>query len=452
MTAMDEISLEMGQWVLDHARRAGASAAEVMMISAESLSAGVRLGEVEKLKSSRERRLGIRVFTGQSAATASTAELERASLQRFIADTVELARLTAADPYAGLPDPALHPHTLPDLDLADHSHGVIAAEQALKIARAAEAAAIASDARIKNSEGSGFDSGVHELIFMNSQGFSGRFTATSFSLSTVVIAEADGAMQRDYWYSANRHFEKLEPPETVGIRAAQRALRRLGARKIKTTSAPVVFDPDMAAGLIRVLAGAASGPALYKRASFLLDRLGHQVMSPQASIIDDGTIPGLLGSRPFDGEGLPTRRKALVEKGVLCSYLLDCYSARKLAMKPTGNASRGLGDSPGVSPHNLYLEPGPYTPEQIIGSVRNGLYVTELIGFGVNSVTGDYSRGASGIWIKDGMLAYPVEEITIAGNLKEMYKAIEMIGNDLVWRSSIVSPTIKIAEMTIAGS
>ncbi len=449
---MDEISFEMGQWVLEQARRAGASASEVMMLSAESLSAAVRLGEVEKLKSSRERRLGIRIFTGQSAATASTAELERKSLERFIADTVELASLTAPDPYAGLPDPQLHPRSLPDLDLADRQHGIIPAEQALKMAREAEAAALKSDSRIKNSEGSGFDSGIYELIFMNSQGFSGSFNGTSFSLSTVVIAEADGAMQRDYWYSSNRHFDQLETPEAIGRRAAERTLRRLGARKIKTIAAPVVFDPEMAAGLIRALAGAASGTALYKRASFLLDRLGHQVTSPNVTIIDDGTIAGLLGSRPFDGEGLPTRRKALVEKGELASYLLDCYSARKLGLAPTGNASRGLSDSPGVSPHNLYLEPGPYTPEQIIGSVPHGLYVTELIGFGVNGVTGDYSRGASGLWIENGELTYPVEEITIAGNLKEMYTAIEMVGNDLVWRSTVAAPTIKISEMTIAGS
>ena len=449
---MDEISLEMGEWVLEQASRAGASAAEVMMLSAESLSAAVRLGEVEKLKSSRERRLGIRLFTGQSAATASTAELERKSLERFIADTVELAGLTAPDPYAGLPDPQLHPRSLPDLNLADRNHGIIPAEQALKLAREAENAALKSDSRIKNSEGSGFDSGVYHLIFMNSQGFSGAFDGTSFSLSTGVIAEAEGAMQRDYWYSANRHFDQLETPEAIGRHAAQRTLRRLGARKIKTVSAPVVFDPDMAAGLIRALAGAASGTALYKRASFLLDRLGEQVTSPNVTIVDDGTIAGLLGSRPFDGEGLPTRRKALVQRGELASYLLDCYSARKLGLAPTGNASRGLSDSPGVSPHNLYLEPGPYTPEQIIGSVSHGLYVTELIGFGVNGVTGDYSRGASGLWIENGQLAYPVEEITIAGNLKEMYKAIEMVGNDLVWRSSVAAPTIKIAEMTIAGS
>jgi PmbA protein len=449
---MDEISLEMGEWVLDHARRAGASAAEVIMLSAESLSAGVRLGEVEKLKSSRERRLGVRIFTGQSAATASTAELERGSLERFIADAVELARLTAPDPYAGLPDPELHPRSLPDLDLADHNHRIIPAEQALAMAREAESVALKFDSRIKNSEGSGFDSGVYELIFMNSQGFSGSYTGTSFSLSAVVIAEADGAMQRDYWYSANRHFDKLETPEAIGRRAAERTLRRLGGRKIKTTAAPVVFDPEMAAGLIRTLAGAASGTALYKRASFLLDKLGHQVTSANVTIIDDGTIPGLLGSRPFDGEGLPTRRKALVEKGRLANYLLDCYSARKLGLAPTGNASRGLGESPGVAPHNLYLEPGPYSPEQIIGSVRHGLYVTELIGFGVNSVTGDYSRGASGLWIENGELSYPVEEITIAGNLKDMYMAIEMVGSDLVWRSSVASPTLKISDMTIAGS
>jgi PmbA protein len=449
---MDEVSLEMGEWVLDQARIAGATAAEVMMVSAESLSAGVRLGEVEKLKSARERRLGIRIFTGPSAATASTAEFERKSLQQFIADTVELARLTAPDPYAGLPDPELHPRSLPDLDLADRAHQIIPAEQALKMAREAEAAALGHDARIKNSEGAGFDSGVYELIFMNSQGFSGSFHGTTFSLSTVVIAEADGSMQRDYWYSANRHFDKLEAPEAIGRHAAMRTIRRLNARKIKTTSAPVVFDPDMASGLIRSLAGAASGTSLYKRASFLLDKLGHQVTSPNVTIIDDGTIAGLLGSRPFDGEGLPTRRKALVEKGELATYLLDCYSARKLGLAPTGNASRGLSDAPGVSPHNLYLEPGAYTPEQIIGSISHGLFVTELIGFGVNGVTGDYSRGASGLWIENGELSYPVEEITIAGNLKDMYMAIEMIGNDLAWRSSVAAPTIKISEMTIAGS
>jgi PmbA protein len=450
---MDQIGVELGEWVLAEAAAQGATAAEVMMVSGEALSAAVRLGEVEKLKSARERRLGIRVFTGQSAATASTAELEIESLRRFVGDTVTLARLTAPDPMAGLPDPALHPSQLPELDLADSSHRIVGAEQALALARTAERAAMGSDPRIKNSEGAEFDSGFYEYFLLNSQGFVGSYFGTSFSLSTAVVAQDEtGAMQRDYWFTANRHLDRLEDAEAVGRKAAQRALRRLGGRKIKTTRAPVVFDPTMAAGLCRTLAGACSGTALYKRASFLLDKLGQRIASPYVTVIDDATLPGLLGSRPFDGEGLATRRKALVEKGELRSYLLDCYSARKLNMPPTANASRGVGDAPGVSAFNLYLEPGAYSPEQIIKSVSQGLYVTELIGFGVNAVTGDYSRGASGIWIEDGELTYPVEEITIAGTLQEMFMAIEMVGNDLEWRSSSAAPTIKIGEMTIAGN
>jgi PmbA protein len=243
----------------------------------------------------------------------------------------------------------------------------------------------------------------------------------------------------------------LEDPESVGKTAANRALRRLGARKIKTTRAAVVFDPDMAASLLRALAGAASGPSLYKGASFLVGKLGEQIMAANVTVRDDGRMPAGLGSKPFDGEGLATNRKSLVEKGLLQSYLLDCYSARKLKLAPTGNASRGVGDVPGVSPTNLYLEAGQYTPEQIIKSVKRGLYVTELIGFGVNSVTGDYSRGAGGLWIEDGELTYPVQEITIAGNLKDIFLSIEMIGNDLKWRSATVAPTLKVSEMMIAG-
>lgn len=443
---------ELAEWVLDRARRGGASAAETLIISAESLSAGVRLGRVENLKSSRERRLGLRVFCGQSSATASTAEFDRNALARFVTETIDLARLTAPDPWSGLPDPKLHPKQLPELELVDTDHGVIDADRALAKAREAEGAALGFDPRIRNSEGAEFASGYHELIFANNQGFCGQYGATSYSLSVVPVAQAGEVMQRDQWYSVNRRYDKIESPESIGRTAATRVLRRLGARKIKTTRVPVVFDPDMAASLLRAFVGAASGPALYRGASFLIDKLGHQVASPQVTIFDDGLIHGGLGSKPFDGEGLATRRKTVVDKGVLSTYLLDNYSARKLKLEPTGNASRGVGDSPGVSPTNLYLEPGPYTPEAIVGSVKNGLFVTELIGFGVNAVTGDYSRGASGIWIENGELAYPVQEITIAGNLKDMFLSIDMVGNDLSWRSSIASPTLKISELTIAGS
>ena len=449
---MAQVDPALAEWALDEARRAGASAAEVLCVSAESLAAGVRLGEIEKLKSSRERRIGIRVFAGQASATASTAELEREGLRGFIAHTVEMARLAAADPAAGLPDPALHPGSLPDLDLADHERGIVGADEALKLARTAERAALGADPRIRNSEGAEFDSGRYEIFFANSNGFSGGYAGTSFNLGVAPIAQGEsGAMQQGYWYTANRHFRNLEEAASVGATAAKRALRRLGARKIKTTRAPVVFDPDMAASLLRALAGAASGPSLYKGASFLLRQLGERIAAPGVTIIDDGMIKGALGSKPFDGDGLPTTRKPLVSAGVLATYLLDTYSARKLNLKPTGNAARSVGDAPTVSPTNLYLEPGAIAPEEIIRSVKRGLYVTELIGFGVNAVTGDYSRGAGGLWIEDGELAYPVQEITIAGNLREMFNAIEMIGNDLRWRAAVVSPTIKIAEMTIAG-
>jgi PmbA protein len=452
MSGDNQIDLALAEWVLDEAKRAGATAAEVLCVAGESIEAGVRLGEVEKLKHSRERRLGIRVFTGQSSATASTAELERAALTRFVAHTIEMARLSAADPWAGLPDPALLAKSVPDLGLADHEQELIEADRALEIARTAERAALKFDPRIKNSEGSEFGSGHSRVMFANSEGFSGEYAGTSFRLGLAPLAQDGAEMQLGYWYTVNRHFAKLEDAEAVGVTAAERALRKLGARKIKTTHAPVVFDPDRAAGLIGSIAGAASGPMLYRGASFLIGKLGERIAAPSVTIIDDGTMPGGLGSKPFDGEGLPTSRKTIVERGVLKSYLLDSYSARKLNGAPTGNAARSVGAPPTVSTTNLYLEPGPYTPEQIIASVKQGLYLTEIIGFGVNLTTGDYSRGASGVWIENGKLAHPVQEITIAGNLKEMLGGIEMVGSDLRWRSSVAAPTLKISEMTIAGA
>lgn len=450
---MAQVDAALAEWVLGVARRNGATAAEVLCVSAESLAAGVRLGEVEKLKSSRERRLGIRVFVGQSSANASTAELERAGLEDFVAHTVGLARLTAADPSAGLPDATLHPKSFPELELADNDQGIVDADTALAIASRAERAALSADPRIKNSEGAEFDSGRYRVMFANSQGFAGEYEGTSFHIGVAPIAQSDsGAMQQGYWYTANRHFAKLENAEAVGAMAAKRALRRLGSRKIKTTRVPIVFDPDMAAGLLRALAGAASGPSLYKGASFLVDKLGERIASPLVTIRDDGIMVGAMGSKPFDGEGLATNRKSLVEQGVLKTYLLDSYSARKLKLQPTGNAARSVGDAPTVSATNLYLEPGSHSPQEIIATVKQGLYVTELIGFGVNGVTGDYSRGAGGMWIENGELTFPVQEVTIAGNLKEMFQSIEMIGNDSLWRSSVVSPTLKIAEMMIAGA
>ena len=258
-------------------------------------------------------------------------------------------------------------------------------------------------------------------------------------------------MQRDYWYSSNRKFSRLESPQSVGEKAARRVLRRLGAKKVKTCEVPIVFEPEIAASLLRNLASAISGYALYKGASFLVGKLGTQIGSELLTVVDDATIPGALGSKPFDGEGLPTSKKTIVERGKLQSYLLDSYSGRKLGMASTGNASRSVAEPPGVAPTNFYLSPGKYSPDAIIASVKQGFYITELIGFGVNMVTGDYSRGAAGLWIEDGELTQPVEEVTIAGNLKAMFQNIDMIGNDLQLRGRIAAPTLKISQMTVAG-
>jgi PmbA protein len=290
------------------------------------------------------------------------------------------------------------------------------------------------------------------VVYASSEGFAGEYRGSTFGISVAPVAKENGSMQRDYWYSSNRRFSRLESAKTVGEKAARRTLRRLGARKVKTSEVPIVFEPEIAGSLLRSLAAAISGYSLYKGASFLAGKLGTMIASDLVTVIDDGTIPGALGSRPFDAEGLPVRKKLIVEKGQLQSYLLDTYSGKKLGLPSTGNASRGVGEPPGVSPTNFFFAAGSHSPEEIIGSVQNGFYVTELIGFGVNMVTGDYSRGAAGLWIENGQLAYPVEEVTIAGNLKEIYQNIEMVGNDLEMRGRIASPTIKISKMTVAGN
>jgi PmbA protein len=359
--------------------------------------------------------------------------------------------VTAEDPHAGLPEPGEVGGQVADLDLEDRDGHGLAPEEKIELARQGEAAALASDPRISNSEGAEFSDRRARYIYATSHGFARAFGTSSFSLSVAPVAGQNGEMQRDSWYSTTRKRARLDDPRAVGRTAATRALRRLGARKVKTTEVPVIFDPETAASLLRGIAGAAAGPSLYRRASFLLDRLGTRIAAPGVTIVDDGSLPGALGSRPFDGEGLPTRRTVLVDDGVLQSYLLDTYSARKLGRSSTHHAARD-GSGVSVSTTNLMLLPGSVSPEDLIGSVRDGLYVTELIGFGVNGVTGDYSRGAVGLWIENGRLAYPVEEVTVAGNLLEMFGAIEGVANDLVLRDRTVSPTLKIRRMVVAGN
>lgn len=437
--------------MLAQAKKKGATEADVVIADGENFSVQVRLSTVDRLTKAREKRLGLRVFFGKRSASAATSDFSSDSLERVVADTCSLASAVAEDEVSGLPAENLLARDQPDLDLYDQA--TLSTEQQIELARRAEAAALAEDSRITNSEGADFNSSAGRVVLGNSHGFLGEYRSSNFSVSVSPVAsEPGGGMQRDSWYAVQRKFARLASPESVGREAAKRTVRRLGARKITTRKAPVVFDQEMAASLLGNLCSAASGYSLYKGTSFLIGQLGKKLAPDFVTVYDDGRMAGGLGSRPFDGEGLATRKTMVVERGVLTSFLLDSYSGRKLGLASTGNASRGIGENPSVGPTNFYLVPGTVSPTEIIRSVREGLYVTELIGFGVNMVTGDYSRGAAGFWIENGELAYPVEEITIAGNLTTMFADIESVGNDLEFRGRIASPTLKIREMTIAGN
>ena len=452
LVAQNDQLASVAKYVLDYAKSLGASEADVIVAEGDSVSVQVRLSVVDRLAKAREKNLGLRVFFGKRSASTSTSDFSKKSLTHFVADTCALAKAVAEDEMSGLPDSDLLAKDFPDLHVYDPTR--LTVEEEISLARQAEEAAMSVDRRITNSEGADCAASHGTVLLANSQGFLGVHRGSTFSLSVSPIATDSngGGMQRDFWYTVNPKFQRLESPESVGREAARRTVRRLGAKKIPTQEVPVVFDPETAQSLLGHLSSAISGYSLYKGASFLLDRLGHQLAPQFVNIYDDGGLVGGLGSRPFDGEGVATRKTPIIEKGILTNYLLDTYSGRKLGMASTGNASRGVGDIPSVGVTNFYLVPGPSTPSEIIGTVRQGLYVTEVIGFGVNMVTGDYSRGVVGFWIENGELAYPVEEVTIAGNVKEMFANIEMVGNDLEFRGRIASPTLKIRNMMIAGN
>jgi len=443
---------QIAEMLLGAAKRHGATAADVVVAEGDALEAAVRMGEVEKLKQSRQKHLGLRIFINERSAITSSADFSRDALEHLAENTCALARLIAPDPFSGLPDAAALAQTIPDMELYDAEIAAVTAEHAMAAAQEAEQAALAADTRVTNSEGASFSASSGRVVYASTLGFLGEYRDSSVSLWVVPVASDNGAMQRDYWYSVQRKLARLEPAADIGRKAAARAVRRLHARRVQTCQVPVIFDSETASGLLQHLAGAVAGYALYKGTSFLIGKLGQRVAPEWVTIVDDGTIASGLGSKPFDGEGLPTRRTVVVDRGVLVSYLFDTYSARKLNSRSTGNAARSVSEAPRVAPTNFVLQPGAASPQEIIRSVQRGLYVTELIGFGVNPVTGDYSRGAVGQWIENGEFVWPVEEITIAGNLLKMYDAIEVIGNDLELRHSVAAPTVKIARMTVAGS
>jgi PmbA protein len=429
----------------------GATDAECTIAEGDEFSATVRLGEVETLKEAGSRAAGLRVLLGQRQGSSYTSDLTDEGISQMVDAAIAIARITEEDPFAGLPAPEELGQITTDLKLAEADVAQVEAAARIDAAKRAEATAMAADARITNSEGAGCETYSGCRVFANSRGFLGSYSSTTASLSATPVARQGEEMERDYWHSVSRSWAGLESPEDVGRKAAHRALRRLGARKIETCKATIVFEPRVAKSLLGHIFEAVSGESIYRKSSFLLDKLNQQIAAGTVTVIDDATIPGYFGTSPFDDEGVPSRRTVVIEKGFLKNYLFNTYSARKLNAKTTGNGARGLTGAAGIGHGTLYLEAGRQTPDEIFAAIGTGLYVTELIGFGVNTVTGDYSRGAAGLWIEDGKLSYPVAEITVAGNLSDMLKNIIHIGSDLEFRGSTCAPTIAISNITISG-
>jgi PmbA protein len=438
--------------VVRRAMQGGATAAECVVREGDEFSTVVRLGQVETLKESGSKSIGVRVFFGQRAASTHSSDFSPASIERMLNSALALAKITSEDPYAGIPEAAMLGSLSGDLNLYHENVYSLPGAERIDYARRAEKAALDSDPRIKNSEGGSFDAATGRKVLANSHGFVGEYRRSYCSVAAVPIAQDEhGHMQRDYWYSVARSLARLDSAEQVGKEAARRSLRRLGARKVKTAHVPVVLDPLVANSMLEHIFEGVNGDAVYRGASFLAGKLGEKVAGANLTVVDDGTMLGGFGTTPFDGEGVPTRRTVVIEQGVLKSYLLNTYTAKKLGLETTANASRGLAGTPGIGPGNYFLQPGTKTPQQIIGEIQDGLYVTEFLGHGANLVTGDYSRGASGLWIVNGELAYPVEEITVAGNLKDIFCNISEIGTDLEFRGSVASPTIRIDGLTVGG-
>jgi PmbA protein len=429
----------------------GATDAECTLAEGEEFSALVRMRSLERLKDAGSRAAGLRVLVGQRVGSSYTSDLTAEGIRKLVESAIEIAAISSEDPHAGLPDTS-ELGALPG-DLRLYSADIQNIDTAYRIEQAlqTEEAAFATDPRITNSEGASFGAYSGERVFANSRGFLGSYRTSSCSLHATPVAREGESMERDYWYSSARRHAQLETPAAIGRRAAERTVRRLGARKVTTQKVPVIFDPQTARTLLGNVFDAVEGDSIYRSASFLAGKLGELVASENVTIIDDGTLPGLFGTSPFDDEGVPSRRTVVIERGVLKNYLLNSYTARKLSLKTTGNAARGVTGNSGVGHGNLYLEKGDRSPEDIIRGIRKGLYVTELIGSGVNIVTGDYSRGAAGLWIENGEFAYPVSEITIASTLQRMLRDIESIGADLEFRGSVASPTLVIREMTVSG-
>ena len=440
---------------LEAVRKAGATQADVLLVAGDERELRVRGPEIEFVKQAQGRGLGIRALVagagGMRTSIVSTSDLAPQTVERMAHEAVALAKATAPDPLAGLPEGGFA-GTLPDLALFDPADRDVPIAARIDDARRAEAAARTFDPRITNSEGSQASSGFARVVYANSKGFVGEYESASHSLFAEPIAQDASGMQRDHWSTSAHRLRDLEDAAQVGRTAASRALRRLGAKRVATCEVPVLFDSRTAPSLVGQLAACANGYSIYRQSSFLEGCMGERIASDLVTVIDDGRLPGGLGSKPFDGEGLATRRNVLLQNGRLESWVLDHYSGRKLGLASTGNASRGTGSAPRAGTTNLWLEPGEKTLAELIAELDRGLLVTELIGMGFNSTTGDYSRGAAGLWIERGEIVHAVEEITIASRMQDMLLAIDRVGSELEWHGRTASPPIRIAAMVVAGS
>ncbi|MCX6639540.1 MAG: TldD/PmbA family protein [bacterium] len=442
---------EIAQYTVEQAIKAGAQQSDVYLEKGRESEVDVRMGELETLKQATSKGLGLRVYCGNRLGFAYTSDFDKKSLSNFAKRTVEMAQEISPDPNNVLPPTPKVP-SYPDLDLYDPEVASIPIEWKLKTAKEMEAIAMAYDKRITNSNGASVSDGESESVIANSNGIVHSYMSSFCSLSCSPVAEENDKKQTNYWYSSKRFFKELDSPESVAKEAARRTVLMLGAVKPKTQQVPVVFDPQMAASLMGIIFYSLNGDSIMKRSSFMVDKLGQKIATDKLTMIDDALMKRGLGSQPIDDEGIPTTTKVVIDQGVLKMYFYDGYSAHKAGTQPTGNARRGYASTPSIGAWNLYLKAGEQTPEEIIRSVDNGLYLTRTMGFGVNMVNGDFSRGAAGLWIEKGELTYPVEEATIAGNILDMLNNIPMIGNDLVFRSSYAAPTLRIDNLTVSGT
>jgi PmbA protein len=448
---MDTNYTALAKKVVAKAKKKGAKQAEAWVEVGRESSVRVREGQIEDLTQATGKGVGVRVFVQGRLGFAYSSDFSDAALDSIVTRAVELAKSAAPNPLNGLPDKKLYAGRAEVGQLFDPKVANLDPEWKIKTALEVEKAGKSFDPRIKTFDSVGAGESVSEVHFANSEGANGEFEGTYVYLYAVPVASEGDQLQTSYWVDYKRFFDDLEDPESVGKEAARRAVRMLGAKKVKTQAVPVVLDPLMSASFIGSVAAAANGDAVFKKSSFLTGKLGQKIAAPSVTLVDDGLYPKGLGTSPFDGEGVPTRRNALIEGGVLKTYLYDAFTARKAKAQTTGSASRGYRSMPHIGTHNLYLEPGATAPEEIIKGVKNGFYVTAMLGHGINLVTGEYSRGANGLWIRDGELAEPVQEVTVAGNVLKMLEGIDAIGSDLTFRGSTGAPTLRFQELAVSG-